>query len=114
MRNRCVLKGLREVPTVQGLSNRSVPSTREHAATEFARLEHEKARLERELTIWLENQRRTEARMEQVCQRLSLLRQTLLQPESDEAPIVSRSHRAMPMQEKDEEGSGWREFKWEY
>ncbi len=54
------VRSMRDIPTIQGLRNRSVPTTREQVMSELARLEHEKARLEREMNIWLANQKKTE------------------------------------------------------
>ena len=54
------LKGLRDIPTMQGLHQRKPPASREEIVAEQARLEHEKARLERELEHWISYQRKTE------------------------------------------------------
>jgi hypothetical protein len=105
---------MRDIPTIQGLTNRSVPATREHAATEFARLEHEKARLERELTMWIENQRKTESRLQHVRQRLTLLRQALVPPTGEDPPAGTRARRAAGGQAGGDESPAWREIKWEY
>ena len=43
------IKGMRNIPTIQGLRHRSLPTTREQTVAELARLEHEKVRLKREL-----------------------------------------------------------------
>jgi len=70
-------KGMRDIPTIQGLNSRSVPDTRQQAATELARLEHEKARLERNLKMWINNQKKTEGRLRQVEERIALLKPVL-------------------------------------
>jgi chromosome segregation ATPase len=67
------LPTMRDIPTIQGLKNRAVPSNREQIASELARLEHEKARLERELNMWVGNQKKTKIRIHQVQERLDLL-----------------------------------------
>jgi predicted nucleic acid-binding Zn-ribbon protein len=72
--------GMRDIPTIQGLRHRATPGTREQTVAEVARLEHEKARLQRELDIWLGNQERTERRIQQVQERLTML-QALLEPD---------------------------------
>jgi chromosome segregation ATPase len=77
---------MRDIPTIQGLRNRAVPSTREQIVSELARMEHEKARLERELNIWQSNAKRTEGRILQVQDRLALLRNVL-----DESLSMHRS-----------------------
>lgn len=66
-------KGMRDIPTMYGLAKRSKPNSRDEAITELARLEHEKARLERELNLWQENQKRTQQRLQSILNRLVLL-----------------------------------------
>jgi hypothetical protein len=56
-----------------GLAKRSKPNSRDEAITELARLEHEKARLERELNLWQENQKRTQQRLQAILNRLVIL-----------------------------------------
>ena len=68
------IRSMRDIPTIQGMKNRAVPSNREQLMSELARLEHEKARLERENTIWLANQKKCEMRIRQVQERAELLR----------------------------------------
>ena len=70
-------RGMRNIPTIQGLRHRSLPSTREQTVAELARLEHEKARLKRELSIWIGNQKRVEGQLRQVEERLIPLQQIL-------------------------------------
>jgi chromosome segregation ATPase len=71
------IRNMRDIPTIQGMKNRSVPSNREQIMSELSRLEHEKARLERENTIWLTNQKKTESRIQQVNERMDLLRRKI-------------------------------------
>jgi septal ring factor EnvC (AmiA/AmiB activator) len=71
------LRGMRDIPTIQGLRHRSLPTTREQTVAEIARLEHEKARLTRELNLWLEHQERTEKQLQQVEDRLDILHQIM-------------------------------------
>ncbi|MCL5996303.1 MAG: hypothetical protein M1546_09640 [Chloroflexi bacterium] len=66
-------KGMRDIPTMYGLAKRSKPNSRDEAITEMARLEHEKVRLERELSLWQKNEQRTQGRLKQVQDRLALL-----------------------------------------
>jgi exonuclease VII small subunit len=70
-------RGMRDIPTIQGLRNRSVPKSREQTVSELARLEHEKARLERELNIWIANQKKTENRLQQAHERIVILQKIL-------------------------------------
>lgn len=104
------LRGMRDIPTIQGIRNHSVPATREQAMTELTRLEHEKARLERELSIWLANQKKTEGRLQQLQERV-----TLLQNVMDELP--PKRHRPDTGSEQLEDDAGksnWREVPLEY
>jgi septal ring factor EnvC (AmiA/AmiB activator) len=109
-------KGMRDIPTIQGLSSRSVPDTKPQAATELARLEHEKARLERELNIWIANQKKTEDRLRQVEERLALVRQ-VLDPTAAGGSTKRAKVRRSPAGKTDsgeEEAQGWREIPLEY
>ncbi len=111
-----VVKGMRDIPTIQGLRHRSVPTTREQAVTELARLEHEKARLERELNIWVSNQQKTAGRLQQVEERLALLEQILNPPAADDTAKRTAAHRS-PTKEADSgkgAAQGWREVSLEY
>jgi hypothetical protein len=77
-------RGMRELMTIQSLAGRSVPDSREQIVAEQARLEHERARLTRELNMWQENARKTAGRLQTVEDRMSLLRRTIepmLEPE---------------------------------
>lgn len=65
------------IATMQGLKNRLVPANREQIMSELARLEHEKASLEREITIWISNQKKAQARIQQVQERVALLQHML-------------------------------------
>ena len=114
MKNQRV-KSMRDIPTIQGLRNRSVPATREQAMTELARLEHEKSRLNRELDMWLYNQKETESRLRQLEARLDRLQQILDPPDGDGA--TKRPVRRPPTERADggeEEVRKWREIPLEY
>jgi hypothetical protein len=109
------VRGMRDIPTIQGLRNRSLPASREQAVAEVARMEHEKARLERELAIWLGNQRNTEKRLLQVEERLVSLEQILNPPDGDGA--TKRPVRRTPTERTEggeEEVRKWREIPLEY
>jgi len=67
-------KGMRHITTIQGLRSRSIPSNREQIMAELSPLEHEKARLEREQKIWIENQQKTGERLRATEDRIDLLR----------------------------------------
>jgi len=100
-------RGMRDIPTIQGLRHRSLPGTREQTIAEVARLEHEKARLQRELSIWLANQERTEKRIRQVEQRLAAL-QDVLDPLS-----TGRRKRTQACRSQDESTDENRDQEWE-
>lgn len=85
-------KGLRNVRTIQHLSRRAQSGSREQAVAELARLEHEKARLTREVDVWRQNMRRTETQLEQVEARLVTVRQSIEgEPAPARAPQSARS-----------------------
>jgi hypothetical protein len=58
--------GLHGIATLQTVANGTKPCERHHLANRFARLENERARLERELGIWADRQRATATRLAQV------------------------------------------------
>lgn len=106
---------MRDIPTNQGLNSRSLPKKRKQAITELARLEHEKSRLERELEMWLENQKQTEARLEKIDARLASLREMVESPAGDETPkrtpVRRRSAARATSQDDDPD---WHEISLEY
>jgi len=110
------IKGMRDIPTIQGLSRRSVPETRPQAATELARLEHEEARLQRELKMWLDNQKKTEERLQQVRERLALVQQILDLPAAGDSKKPARVRRSPAEKADGGEGEvqGWQEISLEY
>ncbi len=110
-------KNMRDIATIQGLVHRSEPKTREQAVNELARLEHEKARLERELNIWLANQKQTEQRLGRVEDRLALLRRILTVPSDEGDSSAKRGQRksgTRTMNDDKRESKGWREIPLEY
>jgi hypothetical protein len=106
--------GMRDIPTIQGLRHRATPGSREQTVAEVARLEHEKARLQRELDIWLSNHARTERRIQQVEERLAML-QELLEPKK--SPQVGQSPGASgddTTEGQQGESPGWKAVPLEY
>jgi len=71
------IKGLRNIPTTQGLAHRAVPSNREQTVNELARQEHARAGLQRELNLWLGKKEQTEQRLQAVQERIKTLEQSL-------------------------------------
>ena len=110
------MRGMRDVPSIQGLRHRSLPTTREQTIAEVARLEHEKARLERELALWLQHQERTEKQLWRVEGRLATL-QGGLEPRVSQRP-VGRGRDRGSRGERDDgdegESRGWRELSMKY
>ena len=109
------VRSMRDIPTIQGLHKEMVPSNRQQAVTELARMEHEKARLVRELAMWIGHRNRTEKRLQMVEARLAQLQQ-MLQPQAGQEP-PSRGARRSPArktQDEAEQGQGWRELSIEY
>lgn len=108
---------MRDIPTNQGLNSRSLPKKREQAVTELARLEHEKSRLERELEMWRENQKQTEARLEKVEERLASLRDMVEPAAGDETPKRTPARRrsaARATSQDEDDDADWHEISLEY
>lgn len=103
---------MRDIPTIQGLRNRSLPTNREQVMSEWARLEHEKARLERELHIWIANHKKTESRLQQVYERIGLLQQVLDQMEPKTRPEAQSTSSEGAVE--GEKTGNWREIPLEY
>jgi len=105
------LPSMREIPTIQGLKNKAVPANREQIISEFARLEHEKARLERELSIWVTNQKKTNDRFQHVQERLNLLQGLLDGLSGTEHP---RRRPAAAEETPENNNTGYQEISLEY
>jgi hypothetical protein len=109
------MKGMRDIPTIQGLRNQSLPKSRELIVAEVARMEHEKARLERELRMWVSNEKKTENRLQRVEERLGLLQQ-MLEPPPASAPKRAKNRRA-PVETTpsgESQAQGWQEVSLKY
>ena len=78
------LRTMRDIPSISTACRRQKPGTREQAVNELAHLEHEKVRLERELSIWAGNAKRTQDRLQYVLDRLAVL-QNILRPPAPQA-----------------------------
>jgi septal ring factor EnvC (AmiA/AmiB activator) len=110
------LRGMRDIPTIQMLRHHSLPTTREQTVAEVARLEHEKARLKRELNLWLEHQERTEKQLQQVEDRLDALHQIMDQSTTERSTRPAGRGRAPGREADSGEGEerGWQEISLEY
>lgn len=120
-------KGMHDIPTAQSLSSRSIPASRDKIMTQLARMEQERARLERELDIWVGKQQQTEERLQQVRQRIELLQQALDELPADEERRDSGTQRCPepfdiaqgrlaeePTTDDGRKAKGWQEITLEY
>jgi chromosome segregation ATPase len=115
------VRGMRNIPTIQGLRHRSLPTSREQTVAEVARLEHEKARLKRELNLWTDHQKRTEDQLQQVEERLAILQEMMDQTADDDSAKPSSQRRTKTRRSLAEKGDSregeaqsWREIPLEY
>jgi hypothetical protein len=108
-------RGMRDLMTIQGISGRTVPDSREQIVAEQSRLEHERARLRRELEMWQGNLDKTAGRLQGVEDRMALLRRTLepmLDPEPAAPDAERRASRAV--EPEPEPATTWHEIVLEY
>lgn len=107
-------KSMGDIPSLAGVYRRTKLSTREQASTELARMEHEKARLERELGIWTAHQKRAQARLQGVNDRINAIKQTLEPPAMPSLQIGNSGEAAQSGNGEREQKPGWREVSLEY
>jgi hypothetical protein len=89
--------GLHSIATLETLANGAKPCERQHMATRFARLENERARLERELMIWEERSRATATKLVKVSAGIAALRSALLEaPGRHGGCVIERRPPAAP------------------
>lgn len=94
MRARRSAKGFRELVTPQTLLHRAASAERHELAARFARLENERARLERELAMWAARRRATKDALAKVQEQLAVLRPLFLGRSPKRA--VARTRRPPP------------------
>lgn len=82
--------GLRSVATLQTLSNSAQPRERHHLVSRFARLENERARLEREAEMWATRKTATDDKLAKICEQIDALRAALLE-EPAKKPVVRQA-----------------------
>ena len=82
------IRGIRHISTLQGLANRLAPHKREAGLAELTHLEHEKARLERELKMLIHNLEHAENHLGQVQERITLLERALYEGYADHAAAL--------------------------
>jgi len=78
--------GLRDVATLQTLSHGAQPRERHQLVSRFARLENERARLERELDMWGTRKTVTADKLAKIYEQIDALRPLLLE-EPAKAPV---------------------------
>jgi exonuclease VII small subunit len=88
-----------------------VPISREQIISGLARLEHEKARLERELKMWFNNHNKAQTRIQQVQKRIDILQQMLDELSNQSYPTRSSKHSEEDTEKK---VSKYQEVKLEY
>lgn len=74
-------RGLRDIGTLQMIVHSMQPLERQHLVGRFSRLDSERARLERELTMWTTRKSATEAKLAVVYTQLEEIRPLLLESE---------------------------------
>jgi len=104
-------RGMHDIPTAQRLLSHSIPATPSKVATQLARMEQEKTRLEQELDVWVGKQQQTEERLQKVRQRIELLRRALDALPADEERKDSGGQLTAGEERK---AKGWREITLEY
>ncbi len=108
------VRGMRDVPGPQSVANRKKANTREQAVTDLTRLEHEKARLERELSVWTTKAEATSHRLEQIRGQLQVLQDSLYGTVTAAQPTGrARSNGAKDVENAEKEKT-WREIPLEY
>ena len=83
-------KTMRDIPTQQNRVLRTASFSRAHAINQFALLEHEKMRLERQLQVWDERRAVTEAHLAQVHEKLRMISEMLLLAPATEGDAVAQ------------------------
>ncbi|NJN16141.1 MAG: hypothetical protein HC822_07610 [Oscillochloris sp.] len=105
-------KGMRAIRTTRSLNRSPRATSREQQVAELARLEHEKARLSRELDVWRQNAARTNDQLERVEVRLNELRELLRADEP--VPIRPAHPRRRPAERRDDDEGEWKTVSLEY
>ncbi|MCU0490897.1 MAG: hypothetical protein MUD01_04895 [Chloroflexaceae bacterium] len=105
------IKTMRQIPTRSAMPARKKDG-REQTVNRMAQLEHEKARLERELQLWREKEQRTAERLQQVETQLHQVQQTLGLNQGDAA--APEPQRPAPAKPKTNDGDSWNVISLEY
>ncbi|MBU0510592.1 MAG: hypothetical protein KJ638_02680 [Chloroflexi bacterium] len=110
------IRGIRDIPTIQGLRNQAVPKTREQTVATLARLEHEKARLIREMSVWTRKLEQTKSQLQHVQERIDGLQHILHPLAVDKAPKPAKTRLAAVRETNDDQdkSQSWQEVSLEY
>src|SRR5262249_30405414 len=87
--------GLHRIATLQTLANGTKPSERHHLANRFARLENERARLERELITWEDRGRAPATKLADLNARVAALRSALFEGPGTQGGLCHRRPRRL-------------------
>ena len=89
--------GLRNIATLLTLANGAKPRERHQIANRFARLENERARLDRELSTWDNCRRATAIKLAKVNEEIAAIRPSLFEPPAHHAAFrQGRGRRRAP------------------
>ena len=83
------------------------PDSREQIMSELARLEHEKARIDREISVWVGNQKKAQIRAMEVYDRIAILQGLIKE-------LAPRSSNGLGDEKEESKSSEFREVKFEY
>ena len=80
------IKGARDITTTNAVAHGPQRTSRARAARELALLEQQKDQLERELKMWVNNQKRAERRLGPMQERIALLQRVVGESFADHPP----------------------------
>ena len=101
-RQRSGPSALRQVATLKTLADAARPRARHQLVNRFARLENERARLERERDMWLARQTAVEHKLAKLREQIALLRPLLLdQPAGRRRSAAKAPETAAPVPARD-------------
>ena len=95
------------ISTHQWMKYRCVPAHREQIMSELTHLENEKARLDREISIWLSNQKKAQIRIQQVQERIDFFLSKIEE-------LLPKPQAAQSGQETKKQSGNFREVNLEY
>ncbi len=104
---------MRRVRTIQTLINATVPKDRAQLSSAIARLEHERARLGRERSIWMHKQMLIDERLRDIQARLDRM-QALLNPRQEPAGQSAPASARLDEEQKATSGKAYKTVTLEY